>query len=69
MIGKCIYKTEMEYPFFQPSALHYPRKNQTFTEWLMEDDFPQYKEPEVERECCKNIKDDYEYIHHVQYNH
>jgi len=73
MIGKCIYKTEMEYPqcqqYFQPSACHYPRKNQTFTDWLMEDDFPQYKDPEVERECCKNIKDDFEYIYHVQNNH
>jgi hypothetical protein len=73
MIGKCIYKTEIEYPqcqqYFQPSACHYPRKNQTFTEWLMEDDFPQYKDPEVERECCKNIKDDLEYIYHVQNNH
>jgi len=48
-----------------------PSNCKNYTEWLMNSDEPQYFEPiiENEKDCCKNIKNDLDYIMHVQSNH
>ena len=63
--GNCIYTKN---PEIYIEDIHTLKRYKTFSEYLMDDE-PNIKEEEIIPECCKKEMNDYEYIHHMTYNH
>ena len=70
-----IYQTPVyQPPVYQPpiyqSPVYQPPVYQKLSDLLLgDDDEITYSFPEEEKECCKKIKDDLEYISHMTYDH
>lgn len=64
-----IVQNEIKLPTnLTPPVINTLPQPQKLSDWLFKEEY-NYPFQEEERECCKNIKDDLEYINHVNFYH